>query len=198
MKQSLFVLFLLTFTTKASALYSTMTTGELLSKKQYKVQAESQVLTNFDHGLNLLGRFEMNLREDANFIGVLGFGTTDFQAEAYYKWVPFPDVDQQPAIGLMAGVNTARYEDVDEFGVRFHPFISKHLSIDIGDLTPYTSLPIGFESRDGQLDVPIQIVLGSRIALNDIEWGAFYYEMGFDLHEAFSYVSVSVEFLLER
>src|SRR5690606_13854627 len=103
------------------------------------------------------------LSDDSNVRGIIGFGTTDFQVGGFYKWVPIPDVEGQPAIGFAAGVLYARTEGLNDLSLRFHPLISKQYQIDWGEITPYGSIPIGIRSIDGETDVPVQAVIGAEL-----------------------------------
>lgn len=173
------------------AYYSTLTTGDLLERGNYEMNVETQFITDDDSGVNLVGRFDSWLSEDSNLRAVLGFGTTDFQVGGFYKWVPYPDVEGQPAIGLMAGLLYASTEGLDDISVRVHPFVSKKFEIELGEITPYGALPFGIRSMDGETDVPVQAVIGAELKTVNLEKIRFMGEIGFDINEAFTYVSLA-------
>lgn len=180
---------ILFFTPQAWAFYSVMDTGDLLDPGHYRVGAETQFITNEDSGVNLVSRFDMGLNEDSNLRAELGFGTTDLHLGAFYKWIPIPDYEQQPAIGFSSGVVFAQYSGHTELSLRFHPIVSKGFEVEFGKITPYASLPFGLRSYDDDTDVPVQLALGSDLYFSQLDLWHFKAEIGFDLSEAFTYIS---------
>ncbi len=177
---------------QARALYSTMDTGDLLEFGHYQAQVSSQFMTQHSSGMNLVGRFDTYFDDDANLRALIGFGETDFQLGAFVKWMPIPDFQRQPAMGLLMGLLYARDGDSDELGLRFHPLMSKNFSADFGDLTPFASLPFGLRSREGRIDFPLQLVVGSDVRPYQFDHISIRFELGFNLAEAFSYVSLGL------
>lgn len=189
----------LCFATKARALYSVMETGDILSEGSYKASLESQFISDGDRGVNLIGRFDSWFNQDANLRAVVGSGTTDFYAGGFFKWVPYPDTEGQPAIGLSSGIIYARYdgfdssnknEDIDEISLRFHPLISKKIKTEIGEMNSYASIPIGISSREGEGKFPVQLTGGVEWKTEQWKNITFTGEVGFNVHEAFSYFSL--------
>ena len=200
--QSLLLAFTACFTSFSThAYYSTMDTGSLLEKGKFKSHLETQFITSNNSGLNLNGRFDMGLTKDSGFRGIIGFGTTDFHLGGFYKWVPIPDIHNQPAIGLLAGVAYASFSGINDLSLRFHPIVSKTFEFELGEITPYGSLPIGIRSmnRDhssNNTDIPIQLTLGAELKTLHWEKVTFMSEINFDIQHTFSYFSlgVNVEF----
>ncbi len=176
----------------AWALYSTMDTGDLLETGEYQAQISSQFMTQHSSGINIVGRFDSHFDPDANLRAIVGFGETDFQLGAFVKWMPIPDFQRQPAMGLLMGLLYARDNDEDELNLRFHPLISKRFTAEFGDLTPYGSLPFGLRSRDGKVDFPLQVVVGTDFKPYQWDNLSVRLELGFNLAEAFSYVSLGL------
>lgn len=180
---------LLLVATSAQAYYSTMDTAELLEAGQYKITAESQFATSGDEGVNLVARFDSYFTEDSNLKALVGVGTTDFQIGGFFKWIPIPDYENQPAMGVIMGVNYARAEDTNDLSIRFHPLVSKKFETNFGAIVPYGAIPFGIRSRDGDNELPIQVEVGSELQLNQIQKFRFLVEVGFDVTKAFSYIS---------
>lgn len=187
-----FPIMLMLFTHSAFAYYSNLDTGEVLKEGEYKALAETQLLTDDTTGVNFVGRFDTWMSEELNFQGVLGFGEIDTQIGGFVKWVPFPDFDQQPAIGFKAGGLYARAANENEISFRVTPFISKAFSTDIGTFVPFASLPTGIRTINGDVDTPIQIALGTEWKTYNFEKLRFLVEAGFDVKDAFSYLSFAV------
>lgn len=189
---------LVTLPMVSQAYYSTMDTGELQTGNDFKLNLETQFVSSGDEGINFNGRIDTALTDDTNLRGLIGFGTTDFQVGGYLKWIPIPDIDNQPAMGLLGGLNYARFEDENDVSLRIVPLASKKLSFEFGQLTPYAALPFGLRSYADETDVPLQLELGSEIKINnlheDLKNLSFMFEVGFDLVDAFSYISLGVNF----
>ena len=132
------------FSLSSQAYYSVIENGEVLSQGEYQMNLESQFVTNSGSGVNLVGRFDSYLTEESKIRGMIGAGRNDFHAAAFYTWVPIPDYDQQPAIGLSSGLLYGMDEGDNELSVRFHPFVAKKFEVEIGDISPYVSIPFKF------------------------------------------------------
>jgi hypothetical protein len=170
------------------AYYTTMDTGRLLKQGEFKLGAEAQFITEGDDGVNLAGRFDGPIDDELGWRAQVGFGTTDVFLAGFVKWVPIPDTENQPAIGVNLGVLYANYESVSELSLRAHPFISKEFhKMDIGQITPYAALPIGIRTVDGDSDVPFQIAIGADFRPDGLEKINFIAEIGFDINDAFPY-----------
>jgi hypothetical protein len=175
----------------AFAYHSTLDTGEVIAPGQYRVGSEVQFLTSGDNGANVVGRFDWGHNDESSFRGVLGVGAVNFQSGFYYKLIPFPDYKNQPAIGFLAGIHYARDNREDDVGVRFHPLISKRFNSEIGEITPYASIPLGLHSIGGDLELPIQLALGVEVKPEGLKHFRFMTEFGFNLHKASGYISVN-------
>jgi hypothetical protein len=187
----------LTLTSKANAYYSTLDTGDVLNEGEYQVMLSPQLVFNQYDGANFSGRLDMGLMEGVSARGILGFGKVDFQIGGLVKWIPFPDADGQPAIGGEAGVLIARIGSVTQYSLRVHPLISKKLETEIGDVSPYLSLPLGITIQSGGNDqtfVPVQLVVGSELRpLEMPKWG-FFGEVGLNMSKSFGYATVGVAY----
>ena len=174
----------------SAGFYSTMDTGKLLAPGHYKLGAETQFITEGDDGVNLGARIDGGIDDEWGWRGLVGFGTTDVFLGAFAKWVPIPDVDNQPAVGALIGVVYANYGDISELTLRVHPFVSKAFEVSFGDLTPYASLPLGLRTADGETDLTSQIVFGTEFRPGGLEKINFLAEIGFDIDNAFPYFSI--------
>jgi hypothetical protein len=130
--------------------------------------------------------------------GVLGFGKVDFQLGGFYKVVPFPDTNGQPAMGAEAGVIFARVKGETEFSLRIHPLISKRFETEVGDLIAYASLPVGFTSRGSQNVIPVQIVGGAELRPLDMANISFFAEFGLNVANSFSHISGAIAFRFDE
>lgn len=182
----------------AQAYFSVIDTGEVLAPGKYQASLEPQlILQNYD-GFNAVARFDRGINEESSARAILGFGKVDFQVGGFYKWVPFPDTANQPAIGGSAGAILARVNGDTQFSVRVNPLFSKRLETEIGDFTPYASLPLGITSRKDETVVPVQFVLGSELQPINNQNLSIFAELGFNLHKAFGYISAAVAYRFDE
>jgi hypothetical protein len=180
----------------AQAYFSTIDTGELVAPGEYQASIEPQLLLSSYDGLNansanIVGRFDTGLNESSSLRGIVGVGSVDFQLGGMYKYVPFPDLEKQPAIGFSTGVILARVNGQTEFSGRFHPLISKKLVTEIGDLIPYVSLPLGLTARSNQTVFTMQVAGGTEFRPLNIKNFSFFGELGVNLSQTFSYLSIA-------
>ena len=125
--------------------------------------------------------------------GLIGVGdSVDFEVGGLYKYIPFPDTEHQPAMGGEVGVVFARAGGKSEVDLRFNPLISKKLETEIGDVTPYASIPIAIDLRDGDTLVPIQFAAGAELRMLSTPNLSFFLEGGVNLYQAFGYISGAV------
>lgn len=185
--KSIFLVFI--FNHQALAYFSTIDTGEILSQDKYRASAETQFLTSSGSGLNVNGRFDLGINEESNLRALVGLGSTDFHTGVFYKWIPIPDYENQPAIGFLAGPTFAHWDGESYIGARVHPIVSKAFDTEIGVFTPYGSIPFGLVSGNDETFVPVQLTLGSEFKAIDLQNIRFFAELGFDLNKSFSYIS---------
>lgn len=188
----------LLFSTPGKAYFSTLDTGELIAPGKYQISIEPQIIFQNYSGLNAVARFDTGINEESSVRGVLGVGTVDFEIGGFYKWVPFPDLETQPAIGGMVGVTIARINSDTVYNLRFHPLISKKLESEIGDVIPYGSLPIGISSRPDKTVVPVQLVAGAELRPLNTPNFSFFGEIGANVNEAFGYISAMISYRFDE
>jgi hypothetical protein len=182
----------------AQAYFSTIDTGELIEPGKFQATFEPQIILNKYDGMNFVGRLDTGIDESSSMRGLIGFGKVDFQIGGFYKLMPFPDVDKQPALGGEAGVIFARVGGNSEFSIRLHPLASKKFETEIGDVTAYGSIPFGLTSRPDETFVPIQVAGGAEIRPINMPNLSFFGEVGINVNKAFSYISAAVAFRFDE
>jgi hypothetical protein len=176
----------------AFAYFNTLDTGEVIQPGHYRAMIAPQVIFNKFSGATVSAAFDTGVDEDQSIRALVGFGEVDFQLGGLYKWVPFPDVaDGQPAIGIIGGVVWAKIGDDNALSLRLHPIVSKKFESEVGDFTPYVSLPFGLTDYRDDTFAPIQLVGGTEWKTLHFENLTFMAELGLNLNKAFSYVSAA-------
>jgi hypothetical protein len=185
----------------AKAFYSVLNTGEVLKPGEYQAMASPQVVFNRYSGTNFAGRLDMGLEDGVSARGVLGFGKVDFQIGGLIKWVPFPDTESQPSIGGEAGLIVSRIGGINQYSLRFNPLVSKKFETEIGDVTPYGSLPIGVTIQSGDTTetiTPVQLVGGAELHPLDLKNWRFLGELGLNVSQSFSFVSFGIAYRFDE
>jgi hypothetical protein len=170
---------------QARAYNSVLQTGDLVEPGAFQAALAPQITLNRYDGLNVDALLDVGIDNASSARGLIGVGDgVDFEVGGLYKYIPFPDTASQPAIGGEAGVVFARTKGKSEFGLRFNPLVSKRLETEIGDVTPYASIPLSIVFRDGSTLVPIQFAAGAELRLLSTPNLSFFAETGFNLHDA--------------
>lgn len=184
----------LTMGSSAFAYYSVMDTGEVMAPGRYKLTPELQFITQ-NGGANVGTNFDMGVSEDAGVRAQVGAGDTDFYLGGFFKYMPFPDIDNQPAIGFNAGVVYASDSGAADYTIRFEPLISKRFNVDFGAIIPYASLPLGIQHRSADKytndhnNFLVQAAVGTQVDLKTLRNIGLLAEVGIGLNKAANYVS---------
>jgi hypothetical protein len=182
---------LIAMSSNAFAYQSVFDTGEIVPAGKYRVMGELQYLGD-PSGLNLTAGMDAGVNESSNIRAVAGVGSVNLYAGVFYKWVPFPDTDTQPAIGIMGGGTWARYDGENYPGIRIQPIVSKKIDTEFGFINPYASLPFGVISGPRNNTFPFQFVVGTDWKPVDVENFSFLLEVGLNVNESASYVSTGL------
>ncbi|MFZ4403500.1 MAG: hypothetical protein ACOYOK_05300 [Pseudobdellovibrionaceae bacterium] len=183
-----------------SSAFAYLTVGEsaeVLPQGQYQFGGELQALTNEGGGLNVSGFFDAPIDESTSGRVSLGVGAVDFAVGASVKYVPFPDVDQQPAMGVRFGVSVARDAGNTLNSLQVAPLISKKVESDVGLWIPYAAIPINLVNAKSENYIGTQIALGSEWLTPDLPEARFGGEVVFSLNRSYSsiagYVTIPFE-----
>lgn len=124
------------------AYLSVSETGELIKEGEYRIGVIPQLILSTGGGSNMGVFFDMPVEDDVNSRFIIGGGTTDFYASASVKWVPYPDYERQPAIGIRGALTYARDGVANYYNLQATPIISKSVDTEWGKMIPYVGLPV--------------------------------------------------------
>ncbi len=177
------------------AYHSVMDTGNIIERGTFKAQVENQIVSSPENRLNINARLDMGLNEEAEFRGVIGIGATDLHVGVFYKWIPIPDFSQQPAVGLLSGLTYASSTKDNSLTLHFNPIVSKTFEMELGEITPYASLPIGLRSTSRynsstKLDIPVHLTLGGELRTTPWDKVRFMAEISFNIQNTFNYFNL--------
>jgi hypothetical protein len=181
------------FAAPAHAYNSVLQTGDLVEPGAFQAALAPQFTLSRYDGVSVDALLDVGIDNASSARGLIGVGDgIDFEVGGLYKYIPFPDTDRQPAIGGELGVVFARTRGKSELDFRFNPLLSKKFETEVGDVTPYASIPLTISFRDGQTLVPIQLSFGSELRLLSTPQLSFLAEAGLNLHDAFGYISGAI------
>jgi hypothetical protein len=169
-----FIVFVTAFLLAQSsfAYLSVNETAELLKKDNYRVGLIPQFYLSNDGGANYGAFIDMYAYNDVNTRFVVGGGETDFWTSASAKWVPFPDYEQQPAIGFRGQFSYARDKNLNFYNFQITPIISKIVDTSIGKLNPYVGIPVTLIYNNNISTTAAQFAVGTEwVDLEDFQFG---------------------------
>lgn len=169
-------------------------TAELPPATFYQIGFEPQFFTNSGGGTNVTGFFDTPFTDSTSGRLWLGAGIIDFNVGASFKYVPFPDVDNQPGIGFRAGGFFARKSSENFLTLQLAPIFSKKVNTDNGLFIPYVAIALDFVNTKEKNTTGSQIMFGSEYKTPEIPKMFFGLEAGFNLSESYSYISGTVTF----
>lgn len=183
--------------TSANAYLSINESGELIAPGKHQVGIEPQFLLNRNGGANFNLFLDTLVNESTSARITMGAGAIDFNAFASAKWMPYPDVDNQPAMGLRGGVGIARDEEENILQAQIAPMVSKKFDTEYGMTVPYLAVPFTFLNTKEENLVATNLTIGSEfhsVEWNDVTLGG---ELGIDLNKSYSYISFFATFPFE-
>lgn len=173
----------------AWAYFETGESGEIQKVGTYRAGVMPQLRLSDGSGMNFTGFFDAAINDESSLRVLLGGGETDFYTGGSYKWIPIPDYDKQPAIGLKAEGLYARKGADGAVSLRVHPLVSKKFETDQGLVIPYISIPVGTTTYQSTTTTPLNIVTGFEFITPQVENTLFGMELGLNANKSFSYLS---------
>ena len=190
---SLFVTFVsfLFFGLASQAYLAIHESGKVLNPGEYKIHLSQQLITDPGTFGSLTAGGSLPLDADSEIGFKLGTGFADYHFVGQYKWIPYPDFEEQPAIGAIGGILVAKPDGINETGVFAGPIVSKNFSTEYGSFDSYISVPLYGVSYDGDLQLSGQLIFGSLWKTYNFEKLQFTAEMGLRINDnSFSYISI--------
>lgn len=156
MRAYLFTSFLFVFANHGHAYMSLMTTGDILQKNQ--VQGLGYL--EFWKGTNMNARASMGLTEDLQGDLEVSSGDIDFMASAMLKWVPIPDYEKQPALGIRGGLTYINTDSYTQTSLIATPFASKAFQSPHGKFSPFAGVPLALNSNSDDTFLTARLIMG--------------------------------------
>ena len=173
------------------AYLSVSETAELIKEGEYRIGVIPQLILSSGGGSNMGVFFDMPIEDDVNSRFIIGGGTTDFYASASVKWVPYPDFEKQPAIGIRGAITYARDGVANYYNLQATPIISKSVDTEWGKMIPYVGLPVTIVHSTISTTL-MQFVVGSEwVDRKDFQIGA---EFDFNLSNTVTALTLHFNF----
>lgn len=188
------LLFALLVTPSAHAFLSMAESGELVPPGKYQVGLAPQFLTNRGGGTNVDVFFDAPINDSTSARINMGGGAVDFNAFASVKWIPFPDVDNQPAIGVRGGAGIFRDEGENGLLMQIAPLISKKFETEYGLTVPYMAVALNLVNSKEENYTGSNIVFGTEFHSSEVNNVTFGAELGAELSKSYSYITLFVAF----
>lgn len=191
LKLLLFVAFTFPMTTAWASYLSLGESGEILAGKDYQIGLAPQIITNNDSGLNAGAFLDAVWTDSMSSRFMLGAGEVDFYTSGSLKYIPFPDFERQPAMGIKASLWYAREGSINITTFHLAPMVSKkYQTSEYGTLVPYAAYGISFYSADGESENGHQFFIGTDWKSPYVENVNFTAECAFSLQDSTSSISV--------
>jgi hypothetical protein len=172
--------------------------ADLVPADHYQAGAATDLLLTSKSGLDLFGFFDMPATDDSSIRFIGSTGETDFTLGGYWKWIPVPDYDSQPAMGVKVGAVLAREGTESIVSLRVHPMISKKYLTEAGTFTPYAALPIGVTSYKEKNIIPMNLVVGSDYHIPGFKKFWFTGEIGINVQDSEAYIYDAITFDIDE
>lgn len=194
MKSYLFALILLAAPAASASYLAIGESGEIAPVGDYKLGLAPQLLLNDGGGANVGVFMDAPLTESTSLRGMAGAGEVDFHVGASAKYIPFPDVDNQPAIGGRVALWYAREGEINLTTIQLAPLISRKMNYEGVDFTPYVAIPVNITSASGTGGRNVtgtQFVVGSEWAPPESTL-MFTGELAINLNDSYSALTFSL------
>jgi len=196
MKKLLLASLITLLSVHAQAYMNLLTTGELTPTNHWATMGYLEGVFNKYDGVNINARGSYGISDELQVDAELGTGKFNAVMGAFAKWVPIPDVDNQPAIGLRAGIGFVDADKTNETSVNATPFISKGFQTEQGRFTPYGGVMLAVNSNDADTFFASRLILGTewKSPLEDWKDVRVLAELGFELSKSFSSLAVGMSY----
>lgn len=185
----------------AQGYQSFLSTGEILQKEDFQLLGYIEsVFDEFD-GINANLRFAKAFDEEFQGELEVGMGEFDVYLGAFVKWVPIPDYESQPAIGVRAGLSYIKVDDFNETNISLAPFVSKAFETQVGKVVPFAALPFGIGNNSGIPNQDDDTFFMSKLSLG-AEWSSKEWEkdiriigeLGVELSDSFNSFNIGANY----
>lgn len=190
LNQLAFFLFIAHFSLTSQAFQDINESAELVTGDQYQFGISPQLASGGHIGFFL----DAPINESTSSRFMLSTGDIDFNFFASAKYVPFPDIDRQPAMGIRGGIGFARENRSNIPYIEVAPLVSKKTSTQWGPMTPYIAVPFHYNITKDDNYFSSSMAFGVELNSEKYQGVRFGGELGLSLSQTESYISGFVTF----
>lgn len=163
--------------------------AELVRKGELRVGALAQFNTGNGSGANVAATLDSAISDSSSTRFYMGLGDTDFFVGGAAKWIPIPDYEKQPAMGVRLGAIYGREGSENLITVRADPMLSKKWETERGLFIPYAAVPIMVTSYKSSSTTAMQFTVGTEYQTTDLPDYQFGGEFAMNAKDSFSYIA---------
>lgn len=194
MTKILFILATLFFANFAMAYQSLLSTGDMVQPQQFQVLGYIESIFDELDGVNANVRGTYGMTDELQGDLELGVGEFDVMLGAFIKWVPIPDYEKQPAIGVRAGISYIDTDRYSQTSISAMPFVSKGVDSPQGRFTPYIGFPLAVNSNSNDTYFSSRIAFGTEWTHPEQKQIHVVAELGLELSKSFNSLTVGASY----
>lgn len=194
MIKKLIILCALLFNFSAYGYQSLMTTGDIIQPESFQVLGYVESIFDELDGVNINVRGNYGINDELQGDLELGAGELNVMLGAFLKWVPIPDYEKQPAIGVRAGISYIDADVYSQTSITAMPFVSKGIDSPNGRFVPYIGFPFAINSNKNDNYFSSRIAFGTDWTHPDQKQVHVIAELGIELSKSFNSFNVGASY----
>lgn len=191
-KMIIFCTFFLTF--PVFGYQSLMTSGDMVQPDKFQVMGYIENIFNDLDGVNANVRGTYGINDELQADMEIGSGNFDVMLGAFLKWVPIPDFEKQPALGVRAGFSYINTDKYSQTSVSAMPFVSKGIDSVNGRFVPYFGLPFAVNSNKNSTYFSSRIAVGAEWTHPEYKQFHGVAELGLELSKSFGSFNIGASY----
>ena len=170
------------------------TTPRLVAPGEFALGMEPELISSGGVGLGVNLRYTQGLTDSNNWYAFLGTGggSRQFRAGGAFTFDIFPDVGNQPGIGIAVQAQFVQISSIGTVEISGIPYIHKQFEPQGFRFDPFLAIPIGLALAQGQYQVISTLAVGSNFKHSDHLSSTV--EVGIGLSHSTHYVSGGVSY----
>ncbi len=173
---------------------SLMTSGDLIQPETFQVLGYLESIFDELDGMNINARGVYGINDEMQADLEIGMGELNIMLGAFLKWVPIPDYDKQPAIGVRAGLSYIDHDLYSQTSISAMPFVSKGYNAEYGRFVPYVGFPLAINSNKIDTYFSSRIVFGTEWTHPEEKQIHVVAELGFELSKSFNSFNIGASY----
>jgi len=157
-------------TLSTSSLAGVFNIPHLVSPGEFAIGIEPEVLLSGAGSLGLNLRYTQGISDMSNLVGIIGTGggPRQFRFGGAYTFDFFPDLENQPGIGLAVQGLFVQTQTAGSYEFTGVPYVHKSFKTTLGEIEPFLGIPVGIAlSSSGTYQGIVNLALGSLYKHNE-------------------------------